>query len=99
MSSSAKSGNVSQGQFVLPDGSISLARLLDHLRDQLAAAAEQDEAVQTILVHPLVFQAIAKSKAYERYTSQPPRLFGLEVRPSETIPRNAVAFALASDVR
>jgi hypothetical protein len=60
-----------------PLGGVSVARLLDDARERLVEAWDRDEEPQYLLVHPRLYDVVARAKAREVRQGRPLRLLGL----------------------
>ncbi len=62
---------------VSPEPQVSLARLLDDARERLVQAWDREEEPQYLLVHPSLYEVVARQKAREVQRGRPLRLLGL----------------------
>ena len=75
---------------ILPNGEVSIARLVDQLRDRVAEAQEAAQPPRSVLVHPRVFRAVQACTGYEARHHQPVRVLGLELVSADHIPEEAL---------
>jgi hypothetical protein len=63
---------------------ISIARLVDDTRQQIVEARDRNEKPTYLLVHPRVYEVVARAKARETRAGRPLGLLGLLLLSSET---------------
>ena len=63
---------------------ISIARLVDDARQQIIEARDRNEKPTYLLVHPRVYEVVARAKAREIRASRPLGLLGLLLLSSDT---------------
>lgn len=68
---------------------ISIARLVDDARQQIIEARDRDEKPTYLLVHPRVYEIVARAKARETRAGRPLGLLGLLLLSSDTASLNA----------
>lgn len=65
---------------------VSVARLLDQLRQLLVEAWDQKRRPDHALVHPSLYRAVLQAKRREASSGRPVSLLGLELRGSDQVP-------------
>ena len=65
---------------------LSVARLLDQLRQLLVKAWDEDRRPQYALIHPRLYRAILEARRREASSGRPLTLLGLEIRSAEQVP-------------
>ena len=63
---------------------VSIARLVDDARQQIIDARDRNEKPTYLLVHPRVYEVVARAKARETRAGRPLGLLGLLLLSSET---------------
>jgi hypothetical protein len=63
---------------------ISIARLVDDARQQIIEARDRNEKPTYLLVHPRVYEVVARAKARETRAGRPLGLLGLLLLSSDT---------------